>query len=149
MEFLNAVISHCRTEAQSLQNPETRTHYEDDPLLCCLLGLPGAGKSSCIKLVRRFFEECLKWEDGVQFQFLAWQNTMAALIGGATIHGWGGIPVNATDAGDKINAKGADGDVDKLFLKALGIRWVFLDELSTASPYLLRLLDAYMRRACC
>ena len=57
--------------------------------------------------------------------------------------------MNATDAGDKINAKGADGDVDKLFLKALGIRWVFLDELITASPYLLGLLDAYMRRACC
>ena len=74
---------------------------------------------------------------------------MTALIGGATIHGWGGIPVNATDAGDKINAKGADGDVDKLSLEALGIRWVFLDELSTASPYLLGLLDAYMRRACC
>ena len=57
--------------------------------------------------------------------------------------------MNATDAGDKINAKGADGDVDKLFLKALGIRWVFLDELSTTSPYLLGLLDAYMRRTCC
>ena len=81
----------------------------------CLLGIPGAGKSECIKLMRRFFEECLKWEDGVQFQFLASQNTMAALIGGRTIHTWGVIPVNATDAFNKIHTKGADGDIDELF----------------------------------
>ncbi len=65
----------------------------------CLFGLPGAGKSTCIKWLRDFFENCLQWVDGVQFQFLAAQNTMAALIGGKTIHPWSKIPVNATDGG--------------------------------------------------
>ena len=114
----------------------------------CLFGIPGAGKSHCIKLVRRFFEECLRWEDGVQFQFVASQNTMAALIDGKTVHTWGVIPVNAADAQSKIHTKSTDGDIDELFLNALGIRWLIIDECSTMSPGLLGLLDAYLRRAC-
>ena len=121
---------------------------KDEPLRCCLMGIPGAGKSTCIEYMRRLFEECLGWEDGVQFQFLASQNTMAALIGGQTIHSWGGIPINATQANEKVGTKGADGDIDELFQKALGIRWIVNDEVSTVSPSLLGLLDSYLRRAC-
>ena len=148
MEFLTRVIDRCREEANSFKTPQAK-EYKDEPLRDCLLGLPGAGKSTCIKLVRRFFEECLQWEDGFQFQCLATQNTMAALIGGATIHSWGTIPVNATDASSKVQTKNADGDVDDLFLKAISMRFLIIDEVSTASPALLGLLDAYLRRACC
>ena len=148
MEFLLRVIDRCRNEATSFKSPQTK-NFKDEPLRDCLLGLPGAGKSTCINLVRRFFEECLQWEDGIQFQFLATQNTMAALIGGATIHSWGAIPVNATDANSKVQTKNSEGDVDELFLKASGIRFIIIDEISTASPELLGLLDAYLRRACC
>ncbi len=96
----------------------------DEPIRDCLLGLPGAGKSSCIKWVRRFFEECLQWEDGIQFQFLASHNTMAALIAGKTIHSWSTIPVNASDAFAEAASKQDDGDVSELFEKALGVRWI-------------------------
>ena len=99
--------------------------------------------------MRRFFEECLKWEDGVQFQFLASQNTMAALISGQTLHTWGQIPINASDATAKVQTKASDGDIDVLFLNALGMRWIVIDEISTVSPTLLGLLDSYLRRACC
>ena len=81
MAFLHRVVDRCRQEHNSLRNPRTQI-FEEEPVRDCLLGIPGAGKSSCIKLLRRFSEECLHWEDGVQFQFLATQNTMAALIGG-------------------------------------------------------------------
>ena len=60
----------------------------------------------------------------MQFQFLASQNTMAALIGGATVHSWSTIPVNASDAADKVNKKGDAGDIDTLFMSALGMRWL-------------------------
>ena len=50
---------------------------------------------------RSCFEDGLGWEDGVHFQFLATQNTMAALIGGKTVHSWGCIPVNIQTALDK------------------------------------------------
>ncbi len=58
----------------------------------CLLGMPGAGKSHCIELLLDFFGTCLQWTDGVQFRFLATQNTMAELIGGKTLHTWGLFP---------------------------------------------------------
>jgi hypothetical protein len=114
----------------------------------CLLGLPGAGKTVCIKLMRRFFEECLKWEEGVQFQFLAQQNTMAALIGGRTVHGWSRIPVNKTEVSNQTHTKKEEGDVDPLFLNTLSLRWIVIDEISTVSPSLLGLLESYVRRAC-
>ena len=153
-KFLSCVVDRCKQEHRSLGVPvphrggRKKQTLKDEPLRCCLMGIPGAGKSTCIEYVRRLFEECLGWEDGVQFQFLASQNTMAALIGGQTLHSWGGIPINATQASDKANTKGADGDIDELFQKALGIRWIIIDEISTVSPSLLGLLDSYLRRAC-
>ena len=62
------------------------------------------------------------WEDGVQFQFLASQNTMAALIKGKTIHSWGRIPVNASDAQSKAQVNGADDEIDSLFLECQNMR---------------------------
>ena len=102
----------------------------------------------CIKWLSDFFENCLGWQDGVQFQFLASQNTMAALIGGTTVHSWGVIPVNASEAHKKLSSKNKEGDVDALFLNALGMRWLIIDEVSTLSPEVLGLLDSYLRRAC-
>ena len=73
---------------------------------------------------------------------------MAALIGGATLHHWGGIPINFADAAEKISSKGGGGDVDDLYERCLGVRWLLIDESSTLSPMLLGLLDSYLRRAC-
>ena len=81
-------------------------------------------------------------------QFLAAQNSMAALIGGKTVHHWGSIPVNAKTARDKSTSKAGDGDVDALFERVLGCRWLVVDECSTLSLTLLGLLDSYLRRAC-
>ena len=147
MSFLLRVAERCKQEAFDFQQTVSK-EFPQEPIRDCLLGLPGAGKSTCIKLLRRFFEECLGWEHGIQFQFLATQNTMAALIGGGTVHSWGTIPVNATDAASKVQSKNADGDIDDLFLNALAMRFLVIDESSTASLSLLGLLDAYLRRAC-
>ena len=84
--FLDHVIARCNIEQKELGQTrahvaESKTNYSE-PVRTCLFGIPGAGKSHCIKLLRKLFEDCLHWEDGVQFQFLAQQNTMASLIGG-------------------------------------------------------------------
>ena len=112
------------------------------------MGMAGAGKSKCIKWLKIFFKDVLKWEHGVQFQCIATQNTMAALIGGSTAHNWAHIPINPEDAIGKTHTKAVDGDVDALFEDCLGMRWLLLDEISTFSVYLLAMLDQYLRRAC-
>ena len=97
------VIDRCRLERKEMANlAATEAHAArikitplSEPVRDCLFCIPGAGKSFCLKLLRRFFEECLGWEDGVQFQCLASQNTMAALIGGSTVHSWGDVPVKS------------------------------------------------------
>ena len=73
-KFLQRIIGRCRTEQQELGTPpkgRSKSGATSEPVRDCLFGVPGAGKSKCIKLLRSFFEECLGWEDGVDFQFLA------------------------------------------------------------------------------
>ena len=84
----------------------------------------------------------------MQFVCFATQNIMAAFIGGFTVHSWGTIPVNSSDAVEKINSKACAGEVDELFVKVQCLRWIFVDESSTLSPYLFGILDVYLRRAC-
>ena len=56
--------------------------------------------------------------------------------------------MNAEDAAKKLHGKSEEGDVDELFLNALGIRWLLFDEGSALALSLLGTLDAYLRRAC-
>lgn len=132
-DMLEMMAGRCHKEAEELRAPGNM-HQATKPERACLLGIPGAGKSACIKWIIEFFTEGLGWEPGVQFQCVASQNTMAALIGGKTLHHWGGIPVNATDAAEKISSKGSGGDADELYERCLGMRWLLIDEVSTLSP---------------
>jgi len=70
----------------------TQRSSVQEPLRMIIHGLPGAGKSQVIKWVRSFFEEVLGWQHEREFVCVASMNTMAALIGGMTIHKWGDIP---------------------------------------------------------
>ena len=76
-------------------------------------------------------------------QFLAAQNTMAALIGGMAVHHWGAIPVIIQTTLDKLTHTSNDGDIDALFLRVLSCRFLVLDESSTCSLTLLGLLDSF------
>jgi hypothetical protein len=73
--FLDRVIARCSEEHAELGKAcvpaAGKTIDLSEPVRDCLFGIPGAGMSHCSKLLRKFCEECLKWEDGVQFQFLA------------------------------------------------------------------------------
>ena len=60
---LRGVVERCKTGRAELHRNSSLELSE--PMRACLMGFPGAGKS-----------KCLKWEDGVQFQFLAFQNTI-------------------------------------------------------------------------
>ena len=98
--------------------------------------------------LQRFFEECLGCTHGVEFQCVAPQSTMAALIGGATLHSWGDVPINQTAAvelGARLRSKE---QMDGLFLQAKSLRWLLTDEISGVAPAILKILDTNLRRAC-
>jgi len=133
-------------EAYARSKPE---NFLWEPVRDCLFGVPGAGKSTCIKLLQRFFREVMHWESGVQFRTLAFQNTMAALIEGATVHKWGTIPICGDKAMEKMQGGGKkEATISDLFVSCTGMRWLIIDEVSILSSTLLGLLDAYLRRAC-
>ena len=123
-----------------------RKEVYTEPSRIALLGPPGCGKSECIRWTTRFFTECLGWEHGVQFQKLAPQHTMAALIGGRTVHGWGQIPINATSVLEHAKKQGLT-DVDELFLRSQNQRYLLIDEISSLAALVCGILDSNLGRA--
>ena len=112
--------------------------HTTEPYRKALLGPPGSGKSECLRWTRRFFEEVLGWTDGVQFQFLAPQHTMALLIGGRTVHSWGKIPINAVGMQEK-SGKRREEDVDELFERVQSLRWLLIDEIEALALSLIHI----------
>ena len=140
-------MDRCAREAAEVHGRVPKVERNSEPSREFLLGPPGAGKSECLKWTIRYFQECLGWEHGVQYQCLASQHTMAAVIGGTTIHGWGKVPVNTTQLYQAAARKKNDLNIDDLFLNAQSIRWILIDEISTAGAMLLGVFDTNMRRA--
>ena len=80
-----SVIQRCALEAREERRDEINADLAE-PSREMVHGLPGAGKSRVIHWIKDFFINVLGWEHGVEFVTLASQNTMAALVGGRTLH---------------------------------------------------------------
>ena len=118
-----------------------------EPIFDLIHGIPGAGKSKVIAWICELFTDVLGWESGTQFVCLAVQNTMAANIGGHTIHHWASIPFRD----DKGNVKGGGGggkrDTRMLYHRCLSMRWILIDEISMVSAELLSELQHLVQQA--
>ena len=118
-----------------------------EPIFDLIHGIPGAGKSKVIAWICELFTDVLGWESGTQFVCLAVQNTMAANIGGHTIHHWASIPFRD----DKGNVKGGGGggkrDTRMLYHRCLSMRWILIDEISMVSAELLAELQHLVQQA--
>ena len=132
--FLRSVIRRLTVEARAEQRKKVEKE-DGEPLFDMVHGVPGAGKGMLIGWLREAFEEVLGWVHGVQFVCLAFQNAMAALIQGYTIHHWSGIPVNDTDG------MGTTRDMQKLSTKCQCLRFILIDEISMVSAQLLGQLE--------
>ena len=119
----------------------------DEPIFDLIHGIPGAGKSKVIAWICEIFTDVLGWTSGNQFVCLAVQNTIAANIGGSTIHHWGNINIG-NDQGNK-SGKGNRGkrDTSILFNRCLNLRWILIDEISMVSAELLSELQYLVRQA--
>ena len=95
-DFLLAIIQQIEKESLAEQAGGTEPSG-DEPLFDVVHGVPGEGKSKLIGWLRGLFEQVLHWTHSVEFVCLAFQNAMAALIGGFAVHHWTDIPVGDAD----------------------------------------------------
>lgn len=85
MQVLDVVLNRCALEAHEERTGNNNVSAEE-PVRMLVHGLPGSGKSCVIHWIKDLFETALGWKHGVEFQCAAPMNTMAALIGGVTVH---------------------------------------------------------------
>ena len=117
-----------------------------EPLFDLIHGLPGAGKSKVIAWICELCTDVLNWTCGNQFICLAFQNTMAANIGGSTIHHWADISFEAEGGKGKARSSKSR-DISALFTRCQNIRWILIDEISMVSAELLSELQRRVRQA--
>ena len=94
---------------------------------------PGAGKTQTLLWIRELFEDICGWTHGVEFVFGASQNTMAALIAGFTLHSFHKLSFKHKDGTTVASQNDAKNDMSSVFERYQALRFMFIDEFSTAS----------------
>ena len=131
LEFLDDILDYFKQEsaAENANNPDM---IKREPPFYLIHGVPGAGKSRIIQLLREAFENILNWQHGIHFVCLAFQNAMAAAINGFTIHHWSGI---------QIKEDGGCRDSHTLSTKCQSLKVIIIDEISMPSAELIAQLE--------
>lgn len=94
---------------------------EPGPLRYLLHGPPGTGKSHVLKLVQELFQ-LVGLQKGLDWQFLAFQATNAADLGGDTIHHACSFNLSARSFEQAMRPEAAK--------RMAYWRWLFIDEIS-------------------
>ena len=132
--FLNTVIQRCLQERVEEQADAAS---RSEPVRCVLHGVPGAGKSQTLQWLRAFFEDVCGFRHGVEFVYLAAQNTQAAHIKGFTLHSFGGVEIPGRGGRSRKEKEWVHKDQNKLYTRYEQLRWIIVDELSSASAEVL------------
>ena len=140
------MIHRCAFEAREERRDKVNADPAE-PSREMIHGLPGAGKSRLIHWIKELFTDVLGWEHGVQFVVLASQNTMAALVGGRTLHSWGNIPINKEMAAARKAKAWTKLDANPMYAKAVHMRWILIDEGSTAAAEVLAAVDSTLQQS--
>ena len=133
--ILKRVAQRLQYEMRQEQNSVTDSSSPDEePMFDLIHGFPGTGKREVIAWLKDLFH-AIGWQHGVQYVCFAMQNSMAANIGGNTIHHWSGIPTAQTEgrAGTK--------DTTALSIKCQCLRFLLIGEISMISAEFLSVLE--------
>ena len=134
MACIQKIVDRCLQESKEHgRNQEFRS----EPLRMVLHGVPGAGKTQTLLWIRRFFEEVCKWTHGIEFVFCTSQNTMAALIGGFTLHSFFKIQHKQRDGTTAVTFRDNKRDMSQEYVRYQALRFLFIDEFSTAAVEIL------------
>ena len=127
---IKRIMDRC---LQELEDEAGQAEFRSEPLRCVLHGVPGAGKSEVLQWLRLFFEDVCYWTHGIEFAYLASQNSMAALIEGSTFHSFMSVPFMKEDGvvANKHDKRSGEHGISDFFLKYERLRWLFVDECST------------------
>jgi len=109
----------------------------DDPLLWCVHGGPGTGKTETLKLLKELFGEC-GWQMGLEYQMAALQAITAQAVGGDTLHHSCGISWSGISDTHQSQSK-------RVAERVLQWRWLIIDEISMVSSKLLAQVDSKLR----
>ena len=115
----------------------------EEPFRGCCHGLPGTGKSRVIKWIIRMFREALNWEHAVEFQCVAFQNTVAAAMEGLTLHSSGDIQVGNNSDARRLEHT----DIDVLYSRNQSLRWIIFDEIFMIPDELLGTFSQHLTHA--
>ena len=102
-----------------------------EPARLFVHGLTGSGKTQVMLWPADYFQQVWRWTKGVQFIYLAPLNSMAARIGGFTVHSWGEVPwIKESPIGSVTMGSGqADlRNMSSMAAKSEVARWLFIDE---------------------
>lgn len=150
-EVIMLVHARCVYEfeeetAHRVNRTEGEAQWE--PLFRLIHGLPGSGKSQLLKWLQMYFETVWNWSVGVHFQFLAPLNSMAAGIGGQTVHSWGVVRFRGRDGTlvDPGVARQGQDAIEQMHVKCARLRFLFIDEIeATGAGLVAQLEDAVLR----
>ena len=131
-----------KKEGCDLPRSHPSVQAEEEPLRAFIHGPPGTGKSKVIRWVIRMFTEALKWENGIDFICLAFQNRVAYAMNGTTLHTGGGIAV-----GQQRDTNLNHTDIDVLFTRNQHLRWLLIDEVGMIPDDLLGQLSTNLTDA--
>ena len=112
-----------------------------EPLLWCMHGGPGVGKSKVLLLIRELFTDVCGWEMGLQYQMAALQAVMAEQLGGDTLH----HALGTNPFGDNRGADSAHQSPSAVAQHVLQWRWLIIDEVSMISANFLAQIDMKLR----
>ena len=89
------------------------------------------------------FVDVLNWKHGVEFQCVAFQNTVAAAMGGFTLHSSGDIQIGGTSEAKRLDHT----DIDVLYSRNQCLRWLIFDETFMIPDELLGTFDGHLKDA--
>ena len=144
--FLRDIAARCGYEAsveKARESGRRPPRAFQAPQSYALLAPPGTGKTKSIKLACLYFQEVLGWTSGVEYQCVASQNRMAGRIDGATLHSWGEVPIDRENAKTKDRKRSEKSGGAEMHNKAAILRFLIVDEVSTAALYVLGVMEKH------
>ena len=137
MEVLEQVAQRMCLELEQ----EGLGKKSEEPLLWCVHGGPGTGKSKVLLLLKELFAKC-GWQMGLEYQMAALQAVMAEQLGGDTLHHACGINWRQENAdNDTCFSQRAS----KVAERVSQWKWLIIDEISMVSAKLLAEIDVKLR----